>query len=115
MRRTAQPDITGWEAVPCAPGEVRIRLFGSWVVATGSHSVARIDRHIGPDTTKISFDVDGLSAWDSVLIDFLYKLERLADSRSIAVDRAGLPAGAARLIALTRAVPERQGARREQR
>jgi len=84
-------------------------------VATGSHSVARIDRHIGPDTTKISFDVDGLSAWDSVLIDLLYKLERLADSRSIAVDRAGLPAGAARLIALTRAVPERQGARREQR
>ena len=55
-----------------------------------------------------------LTAWDSVLIDFLNKLETLAGERGMAVDRSGLPGGVERLVALARAVPERQGARRSQ-
>src|SRR5262249_46400102 len=38
----------------------------------------------------------------------------IAGERGVAVDRAGLPGGVQRLLALARAVPERQGARRTQ-
>ena len=99
----------GWEALPKAAGELEVRLFGRWTVATGAQSAAGLAASLRPDTRLISFDARDLLAWDSVLIEFLCKLESLAEAKKIEVDRSGLPSGAVRLVALARAVPERQG------
>jgi phospholipid/cholesterol/gamma-HCH transport system permease protein len=97
-------------------GELRVRLFDEWTLASGARSSAELTRRLGetPGLTKISFDPHGLGGWDNVLIDFLNKLEALAGERGVAVDCSGLPGGVERLLALARAVPERQGARRTQ-
>ena len=106
----------GWEANLSAAGELRVRLFGEWILASGARSSAELSRRLSetPRPTKISFDARELGAWDNVLINFLDKLEAIAGERGVAVDRSGLPGGVQRLVALARAVPERQGARRTQ-
>ena len=106
----------GWEVNLLAAGELQVRLFGQWVLASGARSAAELSGRLGetPRPTKISFDAREVGAWDNVLIDFLSKLETIAAERSIAVDLSGLPGGAQRLVALARAVPERTGARRTQ-
>src|SRR5215813_14498218 len=106
----------GWEANRVADGEVRVRLIGEWVLASGARSPTELSRQLNesPPPTKVSFDARELAAWDNVLIDFLDKLEAIAGERGVAVDRSGLPGGVQRLLALARAVPERQGARRTQ-
>jgi phospholipid/cholesterol/gamma-HCH transport system permease protein len=116
-RRSAITGHEGWEANLLAGGELRVRLFGDWVLASGARSSAELSRRLGetPRPTKISFDARELGAWDNVLIDFLNKLEAVAGERGIAVDRSALPGGVERLVALARAVPERKGARRSQR
>jgi phospholipid/cholesterol/gamma-HCH transport system permease protein len=106
----------GWDARRLAGDELRVRLFGAWVLASGARFAADLPRRLAdaPPGGKISFDASGLAAWDNVLIDFLNKLETLASERGLAVERSGLPGGVERLVALARAVPERQGARRAQ-
>jgi hypothetical protein len=106
----------GWEASGWDGDELRVRLFGEWVLASGARSSAELSRRLSqiPSPTRISFDARELGAWDSVLINFLSKLEAQAGERGIAVDRSGLPGGVQRLVGLARAVPERQGARRIQ-
>jgi len=97
-------------------GELRIRLYGEWVLSGGARSAAEISRRLSsaPRPSQICFDSSKLEAWDSVLVNFLTKLETAANERGIAVDHSGLPGGVQRLVALARAVPERQGARRTQ-
>jgi phospholipid/cholesterol/gamma-HCH transport system permease protein len=109
-------DHEGWEANLSAGGELRVRLFGDWVLASGARSSAELSRRLGetPRPTKIAFEASELGAWDNVLIDFLNKLEAVAGERGISVDRSALPGGVERLVALARAVPERKGARRSQ-
>jgi len=104
----------GWEANLSAAGELRVRLFGDWVLASGVRSSAELSRRLSetPRPTKISFDVRDLGAWDNILIEFLAKLEAIAGERGVKIDRSALPGGVERLVALTRAVPERVGARR---
>src|SRR5271170_2089728 len=116
-RRSATTDHKGWEANLLAAGELRVRLFGEWVLASGAHSSAELSRRLSetPRPTKISFEAGELGAWDNVLIDFLSKLEASAGELDVAIDRSGLPGGVQRLVGLARAVPERQGARRTQR
>jgi phospholipid/cholesterol/gamma-HCH transport system permease protein len=116
-RRSAIADQLGWDGDLLAARELRIRLFGDWVLANGARSTAELSRRLGetPSPTKISFDTSELGNWDNVLINFLNKIETLAGERDIAVDRSALPGGVERLVALARAVPEREGARQAQR
>src|SRR6516164_3282631 len=118
-RRLESPTISaqgGWDADPLSAGELRIRLYGQWVLSGGSRSAAEISRRLSgaPRPSQISFDASELEAWDSVLVNFLTKIETAAGERGIAVDHSGLPGGVQRLVALAHAVPERQGARRTQ-
>jgi phospholipid/cholesterol/gamma-HCH transport system permease protein len=103
----------GWEANLSTAGELRVRLFGDWVLASGVRSSAELSRRLSatPHPTKISFDARELGAWDNILIEFLAKLEAIAGERGVEIDRSALPGGVERLVALTRAVPERVGAR----
>jgi phospholipid/cholesterol/gamma-HCH transport system permease protein len=103
----------GWEANLSTAGELRVRLFGDWVLASGVRSSAELSRRLSetPRPTKISFDARELGAWDNILIEFLTKLEAVAGERGVEVDCSALPGGVERLVALARAVPERVGAR----
>ncbi len=55
---------------------------------------------------RVVFVSDGISAWDSGLINFLRNIIRFCNSRNIEVDNSGLPEGARRLLKLAFAVPE---------
>jgi phospholipid/cholesterol/gamma-HCH transport system permease protein len=117
VRRSTTNAHRGWEVDLLAPGELRIRLYGEWVLSSGARSPAELSRLLGeaPHPSQISFDSSELGAWDNVLINFLDKIEAVAGERGIVVERSGLPGGVERLIGLARSVPERQGARRTQR
>jgi len=65
-----------------------------------------------PGVRRLSFEASDLADWDSALLTFLLKLQELCDQRQIEYDRAGLPHGVQRLLALATAVPEHK-ARRE--
>src|SRR6516225_7294235 len=115
LERSTAP-ARGWDADLLTPGELRVRLYGEWVLSSGARSAAEISQRLSgaPRPSRISFDSRALEAWDNILINFLIKLEAAAAERGVTVDHSGLPGGVQRLVALARAVPERQGARRTQ-
>jgi phospholipid/cholesterol/gamma-HCH transport system permease protein len=60
---------------------------------------------------RIAFDTDQIAAWDSGLVTFVLKVLSETAAQGITADRAGLPHGVGRLVALAEAVPERQTGR----
>jgi phospholipid/cholesterol/gamma-HCH transport system permease protein len=66
------------------------------------------------DLRRVAFDASGLDDWDSSVVSFLVQASEVLRSRGLTEDRAGLPSGLARLVALAEAVPERAGAKRSE-
>jgi phospholipid/cholesterol/gamma-HCH transport system permease protein len=64
---------------------------------------------------RVSFDSRQLTNWDSGLVSFLTQVSELCRERGISQDREGLPVGLRRLVELAEAVPEKKGARSEER
>lgn len=93
--------------------ELVVRLAGPWRMSSGVPDPDTLTSALGaePAPQRIAFEAGELGAWDSALLIFLTRLAEVASARHIAVDRAGLPSGVQRLMALAEAVPERQGAR----
>ena len=87
-----------------------VRLSGSWTIDAELPSIEEVRRHVEsvPSIRRITFDAQGLTGWDSGLLTFLTKLIAEAERRGIETDRAGLPEGVGRLLALATAVPERK-------
>jgi phospholipid/cholesterol/gamma-HCH transport system permease protein len=81
-------------------GRVVLQLAGSW----------RLDRTPPADpveaaladnqATTLRFDTSQLDSWDTSLALFVSRVERVAASRSVAVDRTGLPEGLQRILRL---------------
>ena len=94
-----------------------IRLCGSWKMQDGLPSVSEVlkQMELGPQVRRIAFDTKEVTAWDSGLLTFLKKVIDKSAQRKIEIDRAGLPEGVRRLLDLASAVPERQGARKQQK
>ena len=92
-KRSANAAPKGWEENLLSDGELRVRLFDEWVLASGTRSSTELSRRLSesPSLKKISFDLRELGAWDNVLINFLNKLETIAGKRGIAVDRWASP------------------------
>jgi phospholipid/cholesterol/gamma-HCH transport system permease protein len=61
----------------------------------------------GGATRGMGFDTSRLGAWDSSLLVFLEHAFEYCETRGIEFDDSGLPESIARLLALSRAVPER--------
>jgi len=59
----------------------------------------------------VAFDARQVTAWDSGLVTFVLKVLGEMGALGVAADRAGLPDGVRRLIAMAEAVPERQTGR----
>ena len=96
---------------------LHVHFAGSWRLADdlpGAHA-AQQQLDETPGLARVTFDTADLSAWDTGLLTFLIPLLDMCGQRGAEVDRAGLPQGVQRLLALAEAAPERQGVRRAPR
>jgi phospholipid/cholesterol/gamma-HCH transport system permease protein len=96
---------------------LRIELAGHWRLQDEFPALTDVEQALEgpPHVQRLTFDTTGLTGWDSGLVTFLPDLMALGTPRQLVVDQAGLPDGLRRLVHLATAVPERQGARREER
>jgi len=94
-----------------------IQLAGAWLLEGGAPTFDAFERALAAErgVTRAAYDTSGLGEWDSAAISFLVQTSQILRGRGIAEDRAGLPSGLQRLIALAQAVPERIGARAAER
>jgi phospholipid/cholesterol/gamma-HCH transport system permease protein len=91
-----------------------IRLSGTWRVSQSLPPVALVRRELDEyRPERIELDARDVVAWDSALVSFADRVERLASAAGATVDRSGLPPGVQRLVALARATPARAAAPRE--
>jgi len=90
-----------------------VRLTGPWRMSGGVPDPQGVEQELArePAPRRITFDAAGLGQWDSALLIFLGRVGELAGARQVELDRSGLPQGVQRLLTLSEAVPERQGAR----
>jgi phospholipid/cholesterol/gamma-HCH transport system permease protein len=90
-----------------------VRLAGPWRMSGGVPEADEVARALSdaPAPHQIAFQAEQLGAWDSALLIFLERVAALAGEHGVAIDRSGLPNGVQRLLTLSEAVPERQGAR----
>jgi phospholipid/cholesterol/gamma-HCH transport system permease protein len=88
--------------------ELRIRLSGSWTLAEGVPSTedARAECEGTAPPSRVTFDTQAITVWDSALPTLLRGLLDLFEKRGIDTDRSGLPEGVRRLLDLAAAVPE---------
>jgi len=98
---TAELDVSRLE------GEVLLlRLHGSWRLAAGIPSPARVRQELGDrPISRVRFDTRDLGAWDTGLLTWLRRVLQECTALPVEVERDGLPEGVNRLIALAEAVP----------
>ena len=92
-----------------------VRLSGEWKLGRqlpqGKEFRSQIE---SPGTvSRIIFDTQAITGWDSGLITFLLDIIEIGSDMHIPIEKDGLPAGVRRILALATAVPERKGVRRE--
>jgi len=93
-----------------------LELAGPW---QSQHGLAEpsglLDELRSRAIRHVAFDARQITAWDSGLVTFVLRVLREAAQLGIDADRAGLPEGVQRLVALAEAVPERQTGRSDAR
>ncbi|HSM73092.1 MAG TPA: ABC transporter permease, partial [Desulfobacterales bacterium] len=96
-----------------APDRLVIHMSGSWRIDDPKPDLEAVASRLAErsEIRRVSFASDGLDAWDSSLLTYLRQLIRLCEERQVAVDLAGLPEGARRLLTLAAAVPPQEDAR----
>ncbi len=92
-----------------------VRLSGEWKLGRQLSQGEEFRRQIESAGTvsRITLDTQAMTAWDSGLITFLLHIIEIGSELHIPVEKDSLPAGVQRILALTSAVPESKGARRE--
>jgi phospholipid/cholesterol/gamma-HCH transport system permease protein len=97
-----------------ADGVVQVRLAGDWVLAASlpTADAALAELRAQPAPVALAIDGNALGRWDTALLTRLVAIRAAAEAGGIAINDAGLPAGARRLLRLAFAVKEREGARR---
>ncbi len=94
---------------------LEVRLAGDWLLAGARPSAQDVARELEARPAKsVRLSAQDVSTWDSGMLTFLRTVLATCEARRIEVDRAGLPLGVQKLLALAEAVPEKQGARREE-
>ena len=97
-------------------GSLVLFLSGSWHLARNVPPVAQFIHELDAEpVSALSFDASGLQRWDSGLISFLVQTLEICRQRRITADRLTLPSGVRRLVELAEAVPEKKGARSDDR
>ena len=95
-----------------APDGAVLELAGHWLSQRGlPEPSGALSELQAARLSHLAFDARQVAAWDSGLVTFVLKVLGEMQARGIAADRAGLPDGVRRLIAMAEAVPERQTGR----
>ena len=78
-----------------------LTLSGNWIARNGDVKPNAIKAILAtPGLNSLAFNAGRLGNWDSALLAFVSELRREGEMRRIAVDDAGLPPSARRLLAL---------------
>jgi phospholipid/cholesterol/gamma-HCH transport system permease protein len=93
-----------------APDVVQVHLSGAWRLADRLPGLHDIEGALAsnPAARRIVLEASEVTAWDTGLVAFVLKVIQYCESKSVAVDRDGLPPGVNRLIGLATAVPEKK-------
>jgi phospholipid/cholesterol/gamma-HCH transport system permease protein len=95
-------------------GEMRVVLNGTWKLGKPRPDTRAIDRELETTpATRLVFVARELGPWDTALLSWLRAAANCASSRSIEVDRSGLPSGVVELLDLADRVIEPPGQREE--
>ena len=96
-------------------GVMVLHFEGDWVLRSGMPDAYIVEAELKSrqDIKKLSFDVTAFGAWDTSLLAFVIKLDKVCEQAKLNVDYSKLPDGVRGLLSLAKAVPERQGARRQ--
>ncbi|HVN24227.1 MAG TPA: ABC transporter permease [Syntrophorhabdales bacterium] len=92
-----------------------VRLSGVWKLSRHLPDREEFQHQMksaGP-VSRIVFDTQALTGWDSGLITFLKYIIEAGSELDVPLQKDGLPQGAQEILALASAVPEKQGVRRE--
>lgn len=96
-------------------GVLIVELSGPWSLNIGVPPLADVERELDAQVPRaLAFELRDLGGWDSAVLAFVAGTSRLARGRGVAVDRAGLPEGLRKLLALAEAVPEKSDARAQE-
>src|SRR6266404_7724592 len=94
------------------PDGAVLELAGHWLSQRGlPESSGALSELQSPRVSHLAFDAREVAAWDAGLVTFVLKVLGEMQAQGIAADRAGLPDGVRRLIAMAEAVPEQQTGR----
>jgi len=105
-RRRAQIDSSTANSVkldPTPEGTLRVTVAGSWSLENGLAPDLSLADH--QQSKLVIYDASGVTAWDSSLIEILFRIERWAAQQKIATDRTGLPPSIDQLLELALASP----------
>ncbi|MBC2595086.1 ABC transporter permease [Ruficoccus amylovorans] len=86
-----------------------IVLRGTWKMQQQLPDSDRVQQELAPGLSRLAFDAQGVSGWDSGLMTFLLRCWDLAGANKIQIDSEGLPKGVNGLMKLATAVPEKEG------
>ncbi|AOY58167.1 MULTISPECIES: ABC transporter permease [Desulfococcus] len=104
------------EIVSPEDSTIEIKLSGHWDIKNGLPSAdAVLDEIARHPVERVILNGGAVVAWDSSLLSFILKVTQVLEQRHIRTDLSHLPKGVQGLISLATAVPERKGARREER
>ena len=94
------------------PDGAVLEFAGAWQSQHGLPEPAGILGELrAAGVSHLAFDARQTTAWDSGLVTFVLRVLGEMAARGVAADRAGLPDGVRRLIAMAEAVPEQQTGR----
>lgn len=92
-----------------SPDALTLCLGGTWRMGAELPSAEPVERALDASPPRrVLFDTGEITGWDSGLVAFAANVLHHGAARGITVDRAGLPMGVQRLLALAEAVPERR-------
>jgi len=97
-------------------GTLVVMLSGLWQLQRNLPPIDEVQRAIdsGGHPQRLAFDAGKLRGWDTSLLTFLSNVMDLCRREGVVADRDGLPVGVRRLLELGEAVPEKEGARKEE-
>lgn len=92
-----------------------VRLSGDWQLENELPSATGVSQQLESSqaTRRLVFDTQGLTGWDSGLVNFLLNVLTECKSRGLEAEKGGLPEGVRRLLDLATAVPEKKDTGKE--
>ncbi|MFA5355969.1 MAG: ABC transporter permease [Candidatus Omnitrophota bacterium] len=84
------------------PNTLLIKISGDWVISSELPSVNEIEKALSgrAGITQLSFDLSGLTKWDSGFVSFILQIIRYSQNKNIHVSRGGLPQGVEKFLKL---------------